>query len=386
MIAARGRLGTLPLALAALPLLYGLAVGAEAAPLPRERPALAEKAGGLAPRPLPEPGGEEDMTSPFLQATGTATAGAPTDAAGAPPPLPHPRPQTVPAATGKAPMPADELPALAMTNAADATAAGLGLSEDRIGPAIDPGRIVPALPIARPDRPETPDTPDAPDTPEIPVEKTAKPEPVRVEAQAVDVAVQRACEARLRKMGVVFKPAEPIIGSCNIAAPLSVSAVAKDVALRPEGVMNCETAEALAIWTQKSVMPAAQRELGARVTGIDQVSAFVCRTRYNRPGAKVSEHARANAVDIGGFRLSSGDRISVMPGSRHEPAARRFQAAVRKDSCTYFTTVLGPGSNAAHETHFHLDMAVRKGGYRLCELGPAPARVARDDDGGSRAR
>lgn len=47
----------------------------------------------------------------------------------------------------------------------------------------------------------------------------------------------------------------------------------------------------------------------------------------------------------------------------------RFQLTVRQESCAYFTTVLGPGSNSAHATHFHFDMAERRGGYRLCELG-----------------
>ena len=56
-------------------------------------------------------------------------------------------------------------------------------------------------------------------------------------------------------------------------------------------------------------------------------------------------------------------------------AEAKFEAEIRKGACDYFTTVLGPGSNAAHATHFHLDMQFRRGGYRLGELG-APTTVA----------
>ncbi|MFD0463084.1 extensin family protein [Microvirga aerilata] len=44
-----------------------------------------------------------------------------------------------------------------------------------------------------------------------------------------------------------------------------------------------------------------------------------------------------------------------------------FQAAVQKAACPIFTTVLGPGSDAAHGDHLHLDLRQRKGDYRICQ-------------------
>jgi hypothetical protein len=43
-------------------------------------------------------------------------------------------------------------------------------------------------------------------------------------------------------------------------------------------------------------------------------------------------------------------------------------------------TVLGPGSDGYHEEHVHVDLAERRGGYRICEWdvrepGDAPAAV-----------
>jgi hypothetical protein len=40
---------------------------------------------------------------------------------------------------------------------------------------------------------------------------------------------------------------------------------------------------------------------------------------------------------------------------------------LRKSVCARFTTVLGPGSDGYHEDHVHVDLAERRGGYRICE-------------------
>jgi hypothetical protein len=42
---------------------------------------------------------------------------------------------------------------------------------------------------------------------------------------------------------------------------------------------------------------------------------------------------------------------------------------MRRAACGWFTTVLGPGADAAHAEHFHFDIA-RHGNsdfYRICE-------------------
>ena len=105
-----------------------------------------------------------------------------------------------------------------------------------------------------------------------------------------------------------------------------------------------------------------------------QDSGYVCRPRNNLEGAKLSEHAHANAIDIASFRFTKHDAASI--GQESDKAGEGFETAIRSAACRYFTTVLGPGSNAEHATHFHLDMAERRHGYRLCELGaPAVARA-----------
>jgi Extensin-like protein C-terminus len=46
---------------------------------------------------------------------------------------------------------------------------------------------------------------------------------------------------------------------------------------------------------------------------------------------------------------------------------REQREAVLHSVCARFTTVLGPGSDWYHEDHIHLDLAERRGGYRICQ-------------------
>lgn len=81
----------------------------------------------------------------------------------------------------------------------------------------------------------------------------------------------------------------------------------------------------------------------------------------------MSEHALGNAFDVAGFGLSDGSTLAVAPRADRGDMTAAFQNAVQATACLFFTTVLGPGSNAAHDNHLHLDIKARKGGLRLCQ-------------------
>jgi hypothetical protein len=174
-----------------------------------------------------------------------------------------------------------------------------------------------------------------------------------------------SCRQRLRELGVEFadRPAESSEDGCSLPYPMSVRSLGKGVVLEPEALMNCAMAEAAADFTKDVIAPAAKREFEAELTSISQASAYVCRPRNGT--AKLSEHAFGNALDIARFGLSGGKAVDVIP--RPEEREARFLGAVRKAACGPFKTVLGPGSNADHETHLHLDLAPRKHGGTVCE-------------------
>jgi hypothetical protein len=206
----------------------------------------------------------------------------------------------------------------------------------------------------------------------------ASPEPKRIEdtpfsGPTFTDAEETSCRVKLRNLGVSFEEAEPLDpeGACFVARPVSVTGLGAGVAMKPAGLLNCPTALALAEWIQQSVVPAAKKEFGEAPASIAHASTYVCRSRYNAPGARISEHAFAAAVDIAAIRFEGRPDYEVK--RQTSAPERRFQAAIRGESCEHFTTVLGPGSNAAHETHLHLDTAARSGGYRLCELDSPPS-------------
>ena len=143
---------------------------------------------------------------------------------------------------------------------------------------------------------------------------------------------------------------------------------ARTIGYRPASLgLSCPVAASLALWEWDSVQPAARDLLGAQVVAIDHLGSYNCRRISGRSSSDWSEHASANAIDVAGFRLSDGRRISVARDWKDDGPAGRFLHRVRDDACRLFATTLSPDYNAAHADHFHLDQAYRGPmGWRAC--------------------
>lgn len=175
-----------------------------------------------------------------------------------------------------------------------------------------------------------------------------------------------ACRRRLKSMGVDFeerKAEHDAAVGCSIPYPIALKTLGKSLDINPETVLNCQMAEAAARFAANIVQPAAKAELGANLKSVGQASAFVCRHRNG--GGKLSEHAFGNALDIASFTLSDGRKINIGPAPPERDA--KFLNAVRKAACGPFKTVLGPGSDADHSLHLHLDLAPRRNGGTFCQ-------------------
>ncbi|MGM9458288.1 extensin family protein, partial [Lacticaseibacillus rhamnosus] len=70
--------------------------------------------------------------------------------------------------------------------------------------------------------------------------------------------------------------------------------------------------------------------------------------------AKLSEHAFADAVDVMGYSFTGRAPLLIKETPGDGPEAT-FLKTTRSKACAFFRTVLGPGSNAAHANHLHLD-------------------------------
>jgi len=135
-----------------------------------------------------------------------------------------------------------------------------------------------------------------------------------------------------------------------------------DVALSSSFLASCPLAVAYALFDIHRLQPAAQAVFGRKVTQVDHLGSYACRNIYNRTEGRLSQHASANALDIAGFRLADGRRISILDDWADDGDKGRFLRLVRDGACLQFNTVLGPDYNAAHRNHFHVDM----GRWRVC--------------------
>ena len=143
----------------------------------------------------------------------------------------------------------------------------------------------------------------------------------------------------------------------------------------PPATLACPLVSALDRWVSEGVQPAALRWFGAPVTEIKQISAYSCRGMVGAGTSHISEHAFGNALDIAGFILADGRKITVKDGWHGTPEEQGFLHDVQLYACETFTTVLAPGYNVYHYDHIHVDLMRRSSGRRPCRPDAIPGEV-----------
>jgi hypothetical protein len=136
----------------------------------------------------------------------------------------------------------------------------------------------------------------------------------------------------------------------------------RKVEVKPAAILRCPMAAAVADWVRTDMAPLAA-ELGSVIAGLDNFDSFECRGRNRVVGAPLSEHGRANALDIRSLLLANGRSISLTDRT----VSRVLRESVLHSVCGRFSTVLGPGSDWYHEDHIHLDLMERRNGYKICQ-------------------
>lgn len=220
-----------------------------------------------------------------------------------------------------------------------------------------------------------------------------------------------------------IEPEQPMKrGLCGLPAPVQLRALGDGptkVEFHPPVSVSCRLVTGLYRWTETVVQPTAREMLGSPITRISGET-YACRHMYHNPHLALSEHAKANAIDITRFTTADGRMLSVRqdwgPTERDLAEARKKAAAalakmqrvsetspsdavkktsqliergrllkavvrsqevlrkseaasgktetaflrqVHEGACGVLTTVLGPEANEAHRDHFHLDMKER---------------------------
>ena len=174
------------------------------------------------------------------------------------------------------------------------------------------------------------------------------------------------CLQKLRAAGADFAvPATNVAsGKCHVQNPVNLKAVralGNSIKLPEAPLLNCKFALQFSKWLGEAGAPILAAQLDSPLDKLSTGPGFECRGRNGDGSAKISEHGYGNAVDITTLRMRDGKVINV--------AGSKLFDGFRTSACGYFTTVLGPGSNAAHEKHFHFDLGVhgKSGNYRICE-------------------
>lgn len=139
--------------------------------------------------------------------------------------------------------------------------------------------------------------------------------------------------------------------------------------LKPEATLTCPMVAWTDDWVAGAVQPAASAWFGQGVREIRTGGSYNCRRRNHNPNARLSEHAFGNAIDVMSFVLADGNVITVKGGWRGTQQEQGFLRDVLNAACQRFKTVLGPGADALHHDHFHLDLARHdsKGQRRYCK-------------------
>ena len=156
-----------------------------------------------------------------------------------------------------------------------------------------------------------------------------------------------------------LEPIQGRIRGCGIAEPVRVREI-NGIPLSTPATVNCETARALQAWLQNGAIPTVGRR-GGGVASLRVVASYSCRARNSQAGARLSEHATGNAIDIAGIGLANGSEITVLSGWRDRQDGPLLQQ-MHRAACGPFGTVLGPNSDRFHRDHFHFDVARHRSG------------------------
>jgi hypothetical protein len=169
------------------------------------------------------------------------------------------------------------------------------------------------------------------------------------------------CLRALRQTGIEFHPfADQPRGECPLVNIVYVSKAG--VSFNQSFMASCALAAGWEIFRHNTLQQAAKKHFNQPVSRIEHIGTYSCRNVRKR--GRLSEHGRANAIDITAFVLADGTRISVKADWNDAGRSQRsaFLRDIHQGACQTFNVVLGPDYNADHYDHFHFDM----GGFWIC--------------------
>ena len=171
-----------------------------------------------------------------------------------------------------------------------------------------------------------------------------------------------ACLDALRTSGVSFAPVEDRHGPSGCGWTTAIRVTRGAIARVDPFTASCPLALSFAMAERHAFATAARDTFERELARIDHLGTYACRNVNHARTGRLSEHARANALDIAGFAIEGGTRATVLRDWSGTGEAAIFLRRAHERACRYSRVVLGPAYNALHRDHFHLDA----GGFRAC--------------------
>ena len=169
-------------------------------------------------------------------------------------------------------------------------------------------------------------------------------------------ALMRQCAADLTRLGANYKVLPDYWGQNGCSAINSVLLTSAGASITNLRAAQCPLARSFAAWVRGPLQEAARDFYGMPVVRVETMGSFSCRQVRGVASTNMSEHAYANAIDVSGFVLANGRRVTVLAGWTADTKDAQFLRTLRKSACKRFQTVLTPDYNAAHRDHFHFDL------------------------------
>lgn len=166
----------------------------------------------------------------------------------------------------------------------------------------------------------------------------------------------RQCLKTLEKAGVRYRALPDVRHANGCQAVGAVQLLDIGMPITNLKAITCQAAHPLTLWS-RDVRQLARQRLGADLVKIESFGTYACRPVNHQSGARLSEHGKANAVDIAAFQLADGRRITVEQGwNGADGRVREFLRHAHRAGCRHFAIVIGPDGDRFHYNHFHLDM------------------------------
>ncbi len=145
----------------------------------------------------------------------------------------------------------------------------------------------------------------------------------KLRSLTADQCASLLAEANRRRL-IASQPVADSEGACPLRNVVRVANFGS-VQLSSSFLASCPLALSSALYVEQQAKPLTRQLMASDLRQIDHLGSFACRNIYHREQARRSEHATADALDVSGFRLTDGRRISVLQGWRsarsHSPLA-----------------------------------------------------------------